>query len=42
MSENTSFLFGKKNYMLLITGLVLISLGFILMTGGGLRRSCCF
>lgn len=27
--------FTKKNYMLLITGLVLIGLGYLLMIGGG-------
>ena len=31
----TTFLFGKKNFILLIVGLVLISFGFILMSGGG-------
>lgn len=29
------FAFGKQNYRLLFIGLVLISLGFILMIGGG-------
>jgi hypothetical protein len=36
--ENTQkpeFLFGKKNYLFMIIGLVVIALGFILMTGGG-------
>lgn len=31
----TTFLFGKKNFILLIVGLVLIAFGFILMSGGG-------
>lgn len=31
----TTFLFGKKNFILLGVGLVLIALGFILMSGGG-------
>lgn len=31
----TTFLFGKKNFILLIIGLVLIAFGFILMSGGG-------
>lgn len=30
-----AFLFGKKNYMLMLIGLAVISLGFILMAGGG-------
>ena len=30
-----SFLFEKRNFILLIVGLFLIALGFILMTGGG-------
>lgn len=29
------FAFGKENYILMLVGLVLIILGFILMTGGG-------
>lgn len=36
--ENThkpEFLFGKKNYLFMIIGLVIIALGFILMAGGG-------
>jgi hypothetical protein len=40
MSKNNSskqpeFLFGKKNYMLMLIGLAVIALGFILMAGGG-------
>ena len=31
----TTFIFGKKNFILLIVGLVLIAFGFILMSGGG-------
>ncbi len=30
-----NFTFGKRNYQLLITGVVLIAIGFILMSGGG-------
>ena len=30
-----NFTFGKSNYQLLITGVVLIAAGFILMSGGG-------
>ena len=33
-TEN-NFLFGKKNYTLMIIGLAVIALGFILMSGGG-------
>ncbi len=34
--ENKSkFLFGKKNYVLMLIGIAFISLGFILMVGGG-------
>lgn len=29
------FAFGKENYILMLAGVVLIVLGFILMTGGG-------
>lgn len=29
------FLFGKRNYLLMIAGLALITLGYILMSGGG-------
>lgn len=29
------FLFGKKNYMIMIFGLVIILIGFALMMGGG-------
>lgn len=36
--ENTQkpeFLFGKKNYIIMLIGLFVISLGFIFMSGGG-------
>lgn len=29
------FVFGKKNYQVMFIGLVIIALGFILMSGGG-------
>ncbi len=29
------FLFGKKNYYIMLAGLAIIALGFILMSGGG-------
>lgn len=34
MKEQT-FVFGKKNYMLMIAGIVLMVIGYILMAGGG-------
>ncbi|OSY88735.1 hypothetical protein WH52_03410 [Tenacibaculum holothuriorum] len=34
-TENTSFLFGKRNYIIMLIGLAVIALGFILMAGGG-------
>ena len=30
-----NFTFGKRNYQLLITGVILVAAGFILMSGGG-------
>lgn len=33
--EKSDFLFGKKNYLIMIAGLVFIVVGFILMSGGG-------
>lgn len=32
---NEEFLFGKRNYILMLVGLAVIALGFILMAGGG-------
>jgi hypothetical protein len=29
------FLFGKRNYIIMLVGLLVIALGFILMAGGG-------
>ncbi|QVY64793.1 DUF3098 domain-containing protein [Polaribacter sp. Q13] len=37
-NENTEqpiFLFGKKNYTIMIVGIIVIALGFIFMAGGG-------
>ena len=37
-NENTlkpTFLFGKKNYIFMFIGLVVIALGFVFMAGGG-------
>jgi len=31
----SEFVFGKKNYQLMILGLIVIGIGFILMSGGG-------
>ena len=31
----SEFLFGKKNYIIMLVGAVVIALGFILMAGGG-------
>lgn len=31
----SEFLFGKRNYMIMILGLVVILIGFVLMMGGG-------
>ncbi len=34
-TEGGQFAFHKQNYILLITGLVILGIGFILMIGGG-------
>lgn len=34
-SNKKTFVFGKKNYVVMIIGLVFITLGFVLMSGGG-------
>lgn len=33
--QTPEFLFGKKNYIVMIIGLLVIALGFIFMAGGG-------
>ena len=33
--QKPTFLFGKKNYIIMFIGLTCIALGFILMAGGG-------
>lgn len=33
-TEN-DFLFGKKNYIIMLIGIIFIAIGFILMAGGG-------
>lgn len=35
VENKREFLFGKKNYMLMLIGIAVIVLGFILMAGGG-------
>lgn len=34
-SNQPEFLFGKKNYQMMLIGIAVIALGFILMSGGG-------
>lgn len=34
-SSQSEFLFEKKNYIIMLIGLVFIAVGFILMSGGG-------
>jgi hypothetical protein len=34
-SNKKTFVFGKKNYVVMIIGLVFITQGFVLMSGGG-------
>lgn len=34
-NKNPQFLFGKRNYILMLIGIAVIALGFILMAGGG-------
>ncbi|WP_299058727.1 DUF3098 domain-containing protein [uncultured Polaribacter sp.] len=33
--QQPTFLFGKKNYIIMIVGIIFITLGFIFMAGGG-------
>lgn len=33
--EQPTFLFGKRNYIIMIVGLIFITLGFVFMAGGG-------
>lgn len=35
INESQEFLFGKKNYIIMLIGGIFIALGFILMAGGG-------
>lgn len=34
-NNKPEFLFGKKNYIVMVIGILVIALGFILMAGGG-------
>ena len=34
-NQKQEFLFGKRNYIIMLIGLVFIALGFIFMAGGG-------
>jgi hypothetical protein len=33
--EEKQFLFGKKNYIIMLVGIIFIAVGFIFMSGGG-------
>ncbi|WP_405609734.1 DUF3098 domain-containing protein [Polaribacter sp. Asnod1-A03] len=33
--QQPTFLFGKRNYIIMIVGLIFITLGFVFMSGGG-------
>ena len=35
MNHHSTFIFGKKNYLIMGIGLAVIAIGFILMSGGG-------
>ncbi|APZ46103.1 hypothetical protein BW723_07245 [Polaribacter reichenbachii] len=35
INQEQEFLFGKKNYIIMLIGIVFITLGFIFMSGGG-------
>ena len=35
INQEQDFLFGQKNYIIMLIGIVFITLGFILMSGGG-------
>lgn len=41
-TPKNTFLFGKKNYVIMIIGLVFITLGFVLMSGGGSNNPAVF
>lgn len=35
INQKSEFLFGKKNYIIMLIGIVFITVGFIFMSGGG-------
>ena len=35
INQKPEFLFGKKNYIIMLVGIVFIAVGFIFMSGGG-------
>jgi hypothetical protein len=35
INQEQEFLFGKKNYIIMLIGIVFITVGFIFMSGGG-------
>lgn len=39
VKEGTEMLFGKKNYQLMLIGILLMALGYILMGGGSMPSS---
>lgn len=42
MEEKKDFIFGKKNYTIMLIGLAVIVLGLILMSGGGAENEVVF
>jgi len=34
----SDFVFGKRNYQLMVVGIIVIAIGFILMSGGGAKN----
>ncbi|MGJ8745246.1 DUF3098 domain-containing protein [Polaribacter sp.] len=41
-SSNPELLFGKKNYVIMLIGLIFIAIGFIFMSGGGSENPAVF
>jgi hypothetical protein len=35
ITQKAEFLFGKKNYIIMLVGIVFIAMGFVFMAGGG-------
>lgn len=42
MEEKKDFIFGKKNYTIMLVGLAVIVLGLILISGGGAENEASF